>query len=611
VSAGSLGFRRRLLAAAGMAVFAFAPARAHAEPPPSPTDDGSAGLAEEPMPPPGYVPGHQTQIGLGLSPHVPDEVSILPSGIMPSFGAPLRPADGGRFEFHGYVQAGGRAGFNSRRGATSDQSSIVVHGDPVVPRGNVFENTNNVPYTWSELRFSYVTPVVTSTVTLGAWQLGQAMQASGSFVPNAQLWVRDAFVAYQPRKLGPVALNVKVGVYEDRYGWMEQYSSGAYGAPLVASIYGVGETIQAELALGAALTLELEQGIKGQLARTPPDVGTRAENNWAKPWEGNTLVNHLHVGLDYKGIVNPAFHYVQAFARDDQGDGVALGNLRANYENFDGGTPPANDALDHADGSLRILAADSRFRMRRFGYLYVGVSSTSVDHVRTLNNVVQIQNAGGGRDLMDRYFGRNNANGRGSLLLAGAEYQVSLGELLRYPDEFWGEGPDLKLSVFGMVAHVTSDDPARDGQDSYKLGVEGTYSFLPWLAASGRIDHSVPYAHRPEAKAYAAPPGSVPGVPDSADPLCYASGAIAPGTGAGNYRCYLYAGQTDNTFSVFTAKLIFRSEWSAREALTLQYSRYVYGSHFHLITLNSGGQVSNQTDHPDQDLFAIYGTLWW
>lgn len=591
--------RSTLCAANAAFALVLAAARVHAEPPAANASD-AANLGEEPMPPPGYVPGHQTQVGLGLSPHVPDEVSILPSGIMPAFGAPLRPAEGGKFEFHGYVQAGGRAGFNSRH-ATAEHSSLVLHGDPSVPRGNVFENTNNVPYTWSELRFSYATPTVTSTVTLGAWELGESMQAAGSFIPNAQLWVRDAFVAYQPRKLDPVTLNVKVGVYEDRYGWMEQYSSGAYGAPLIASIYGAGETIQADLALGSSLTLKLEQGIKSDIYRTPPDVGTRAENNWAKPWEGQTFVNHFHAGLDYKGIVYPALHFIQAFARDDQGDDVALGNLRAGYEDFHAGTPPVNPALDHADGSLRILAADSRFQLRRFGYFYAGVSSTTVEHVRSLNNVVQIQNAGGGRDLMDRYFGRNNPNGDGSLLLAGAEYQVSLGELLRYPDEFWGEGPDLKLSVFGMFAHVKSDDPARDGQDSYKFGVEGTYSFLPWLAASGRADHSVPYAHPPQAKPYAAAPQ---------DPLCYPDGAVGM-SGAGNYRCYLYEGQHDNTFSVLTAKLIFRSNWTAREALTVQYSRYFYGSRFHLITLNSGGQVSNQTDHPDQDLLAVYGTLWW
>jgi len=227
-----------------------------------------------------------------------------------------------------------------------------------------------------------------------------------------------------------------------------------------------------------------------------------------------------------------------------------------------------------------------------------------VEHVRTLNNVVQIQNAGGGRDLMDRYFGRNNDEGDGSLLLAGGEYQVSLGELLRYPDEYWGEGPDLKLSVFGMYAHIRSNDPSRESEDKYKAGIEGLYSMLPWLAVSGRVDHAVPYMHPPRWHEIPDADNAALNAPRESDPLCrFRAG--------GEYRCFLYKDQNDNDFSVLTAKLIFRSDWTAREALTVQYSRYLYRDHFHLITLNSGGQVSNQTDHPDQDLLAVYGTLWW
>jgi hypothetical protein len=174
---------------------------------------------------------------------------------------------------------------------------------------------------------------------------------------------------------------------------------------------------------------------------------------------------------------------------------------------------------------------------------------------------------------MDRYFGRNNNQGKGSLLLVGGEYTVSLGELLRYPDEFWGEGPDLKLSLYGMYGHVTSDDPSRDGEEKYKFGAEGTYSGLPWLALAARVDRAVPYVNEPE-------------VP-------------------------IYPRQNDNSFSVLTLKTILRSDWQAREALTLQYSKYFYRSEFHLVSLNAGGQISTQSDEPDQHLFAIYGNLWW
>lgn len=533
------------------------------------------GLDEEkPAPPHGYVPGHRERAGIGLSPHAPGLQSVLPGALMPAFGAPLEPREGGRLDFAGYLQAGGRVGFNKRAIHTGSQGATLWHGDPVVPRGNVFETTNNVPYSWAELRFSYSIPGVTSTVSLGAWQYSQSMKAAGSFAPNAQLWVRDAFLQYTPRGLDPVKLSWKVGVYEDRYGAMAEYSTGQYGAPIIATIAGVGETLSVGVPLGTSLELELEHGIKANLNRVPVDAVAGPTNNWPKPWEGQTFVNHAHVALNIdKGFIRPALHYIGAVARDDQGDDVALGSLSASNDDYTGGVPEPTPALDHADGSLRVLGADVRFGMKRFGYLVLGMSHTSAEHVRTIGGVVQVLNAGGGRDLMDRYFGRNNDMGRGTLLLAGFEYNVSLGELLRYPEEFYGEGPDLDLSLFGAFAHITADDPARDGEDKYKIGVEATYTPLPWLAAAGRLDRAVPYVSRPK-------------VP-------------------------LYPNQNDNSFTVATLKAIFRSNWQARETLTLQYSRFFYRDDFHLVTLNSGGQVSNQTDQPDENLLALYGTLWW
>jgi hypothetical protein len=554
-----------------------APARAEdpGEPSPEAEEVAAKTAADDSMPPPGYLPGRRERVGLGLSPHAPGEQSVLPGGIAPAFGAPLRPNEGAKFDFQGHLQAGVRAGFNSRKEPTDEQSSTVWHGDPIVPRGNVFENTHSVPYSWAELRFSYSTPAVTATVSLGAWQVSEPMQASGSFMPNAQLWIRNAFLTYEPRGLDPVKLSWKVGVFEDRYGGMAQYSTGQYGAPLVATVFGVGETLAARLPLSNQVELALEHGIKTDLDRSPVDVPTGPSNNWPKPWEGQTFVNHAHVGLSLlRGMVEPTVHYISAFARDDSGDDVHLGNLRAGNQEYPGsGVPVYYPALDHADGSLTILGADVRLSMQRFGYLTLGVAHSSAEHIRTVSDVVQILNAGGGRDLMDRYFGRNNNQGRGTLLLAGGEYSVGLGELLRYPDEFWGEGPDLKLSVYGLYGTITSDDPARDGEEKLKFGCEGVYSLLSWLALAGRFDRATPYLNRP--------------------------------------KKLLYRNQNDNTYSVLTAKMVLRSDWQAREALTLQYSRYFYRSDYHMVTLNSGGQISQVSDQPDENLLALYGTLWW
>src|SRR5262249_31295907 len=141
----------------------------------------------------------------------------------------------------------------------------------------------------------------------------------------------------------------------------------------------------------------------------------------------------------------------------------------------------------------------------------------------SISDIVQILNTGGGKQLTERFWGFQS-KGNGGLTILGGQYTVSLGTLLRYPMEFWGEGPDLLISLFGMYAHTTSDQPDHDGVNTYKVGTEVTYSFFPWLAASTRID------------------------------------AVMPD-----------AAHTSESFAVISPKLTFRSDWQAREALTIQY----------------------------------------
>jgi hypothetical protein len=248
----------------GACLLVSAQAQAQAVPAPSSADDD-----DDAMPPPGYVPAQREHTALGLSPHVPDEASALPGGMTPAFGAPRRPTDGAKFSFQGSLQVGARESFGSRSNPTSDQSSTTWHGDPLVPRGNVFENTNTVPYTWAELRFSYSTPTVTANTSLAAWSLSESQQSSGAAQPNSQLWIRNAFLTYVPTRLDPVKLTANVGVYEDRYGGMSQYDNGAYGAPVIASIQGVGETLSVAVPIIGSTRLKIEQGFKSNLARVP------------------------------------------------------------------------------------------------------------------------------------------------------------------------------------------------------------------------------------------------------------------------------------------------------------------------------------------------------
>jgi hypothetical protein len=531
--------------------------------PPEPEEDPIADLeAADAMPPSGYIPGQREELGVGLSPLAPEGASVLPGGVAPAFGAPYRPAPG-KLQFRGYLQAGIRAGFGERPDPVDGQSGLTIHGDPVVPgEFGYFESTNTVQNPWTELNFSYATSHLVATVQIGAWGLSESMESAGYFKAPSQSWINDAYLTYLPAPFGKLSLTARLGVFPDRYGAMAKFSDGQYGASLIASIYGVGETVTAKYKFSQSFSLELEQGLKGDLNRVPFDLIPRQDNDYASPEQGSTFAHHYHLGADFGGVARPALHYVGSFSRDDLSDRSVVAT---------------SEDQRIPDGTLDIFGADVRVEAGRFGYLYFGGSYSKATDTISLGDLVQVLNTGGGKNFIQRFFGPASG-GNGSISLVGGQYTVSLGTLLRYPDDFWGEGPDLQLSFFGLYGYFTSDDQSTypsssrkqyDGVHKFKLGFEATYSLLEWLAASGRVDYAQP---------------------DTRD--------------------------IDQSFGVLTGKAIFRTGWQTSEALTLQYSRFINGSL--VVPQGSNGEPKGDSRYAnttsgkyDEHVLALYGTIWW
>src|SRR5215469_7955599 len=105
---------------------------------------------------------------LSMDPAEP-ELSSLPSGVSPSFGAvSTRPADW-RFDFHGELFVPLRVGFNTRDNPQAGQSKTVFHAPPVTADNfQSFEYTNIAPDPWAQLNFSYGNRDVTATVIIAA-----------------------------------------------------------------------------------------------------------------------------------------------------------------------------------------------------------------------------------------------------------------------------------------------------------------------------------------------------------------------------------------------------------------------------------------------------------
>ena len=139
---------------------------------------------------------------------------------------------------------------------------------------------------------------------------------------------------------------------------------------------------------------------------------------------------------------------------------------------------------------------------------------------------------------------------------------MSLGTLLRYPMEFWGEGPDLSVSVFGIYGRAARERETPAHRNMLKVGAEGVYSLSEYVVLALRLDEV-----RPDL-------------------------AVA-----------------GRSFAIVTPKLILRSGWLTRESLTVQYSYYGLGRDVRV----EGDRrlVSLTSATADRQLVAIYGTLWW
>lgn len=486
---------------------------------------------------------------MALDPTAP-QAATLPGGMTPAYGQAALNAQDWRFDFHGLLTAPLNVGFNRRsaqpgQSARPGQSDLVLHAPPVVPDDlETFSHTSVVPMTYAQLNLSEGNGVVSANVSV----LARQANVSESFVePASQLGITDVFLSYLPDLGSHVRMRVLVGAFTSRYGSTGEYDEGRYGTPLIARINGAGELVGVRVPLND-VTLMLEQGLQGQTNAANSSITPDFWNNFANPEEGTTFVNHVHLGLGYRSLVTVGGHFINAQSHDDR----ATGTLSP-------------------DGNISILAADVRATMHRYGHLYLAFASTKATHARTVSRIIGVLNTPGGPGLADNYLGPESAGGdaTGSLTTVGGQYDLSLGRLINFPTPFGGDGPDVFVSVFGLVTHVSStmQVPATggvygDGVTKAKAGVEASYSVLPWLALSARYDE------------------------------------VVPDTDDSRY-----------SFSVLSPRVIFRTTWLATDQVVLQYSHWFNGA---LTTVRTGAPpTDNIAVVPDADMLSLSASMWW
>ena len=481
---------------------------------------------------------------LSLDPTLP-QVGAMPGGLTPAFGQRSLSEGEWRFDLHGYILAPLNMGFNTRPNPLPGQSKTVLHAPPVVPDDlETFSHTGVVPTTYVQLNFSEGNSIVTANVSL----LAKQANVSESFLePADQLGITDVFLSILPPLGETVHMQELLGAFTLRYGSPGEYDEGRYGTPLIARINGVGEHVALKTGW-RKFSFTLEEGVHGQTNTASVTVTPDVWNDFADPGAGSTFVAHVHGAVGYadRGMgVIVGGHFLRAFSQDDR----------------DGTSAP--------DGRIDVEAGDVRLNMARFGHLYLAVSRTDALQARTVSRIISILNTQGGKGLMDNYLGEQSG-GTGKLMTVGGQYDLSIGRLVSYPVPFSGDGPDLFVSLFGMMTHVSSADKIGDPQTGLpydnvtksKFGIEATYSLLSWLAASMRYDRVDP---------------------DLDDKRF--------------------------SFSVLSPRIIFHTGWQSTDQIVLQYSHWFNGS---LTTVRVGDPpVEDMSVVPDRDMLSLSARMWW
>jgi hypothetical protein len=482
-------------------------------------------------------------LSLGVDPSLP-QLQAMPGGALPRLGEP--PGQDFRFDFHGILVAPLSVGIAPRNvQALPGQSNTTLHTPPIVPDDlETFSHTGVVPTTYGQLNFSYGNALVVGTATIVA---RETSVSTGFFDPPSQRGVNDLFLSIFPTLPLLGKTTIYVGAFSDRYGVSGEYDEGRYGTPLIARTNGAGENIISHIPLGADVSLLLEQGLQGQTNKAGNGIIPAGWNDFADPGVGSGFVHHEHLGFAYNKFASLGLHYLYAWAQDDRATGA--------------GEP---------DGSIRILGADLRLNMARFGHLYGAFSNVKLTSAREVGRIVEVLNSPGGPGLMQNYLGENSG-GTGSLNIFGGQYDLSIGRLVSYPVPFSGDGPDIYFSLFGIYTGITSNDPGFDGHRKYKFGAEASYSLLSWLALSMRYDN----VH----------PGRAPALVDLTVP------------------------DGDFAFQVLAPRIILRSDWQARDQVVIQYAHWFDKS---LTTARQGyPPVEDPAVVPDKEVLSISANFWW
>jgi len=556
-------------------------------PPPPATPAAVPPLQADVLPNAGYLPGYRTFPGFTMAPNVP-RVGAAPGNITPGFGAPILSPPW-TFKWSGFLNDSFQSSIGHRMATGPNQTSTVFHIPPqTVDEYASFLGTNTMPGQWVQLNMAYGNPTVTANLTLSTWN---PTDPTTYYQIGSQNFIQNAYLAYQVPPIDDWTLRVLGGYFYTNYGGLAQYGLGMYTNAIVGLVRGVGEDVAGEYKLSPKYSLLLEEGFLGNRNGHAPDGSIPNGANGMVT--GNAMypaawVAHVHAGLAINGprTIRINTHFLVNWSEDDLTQCQSASILTQNEPGapcFDNPTFRQFNSAEMPNAHIYVAGADATVNDPFYGYFGAGVSYTTGTNVSLLRGLATY--GGEGAWLVDRWWG-SGTSGSGSLYVAGVNWSGSLRHIISAPAPARQNAPDLILNAGAIVAYATlgpnfatsgaqtldstvvtpgpialpSNVDQYGGRLRYKFGVDGLYTAFSWVGFGMRVDRVVPTNK-----------------------------------------------EDDQNFWVLAPRIVFHSNWAAREALTLLYARWLYGSNTH----PDASSLVSPDGRLDDQLIALNVNVWW
>ena len=164
--------------------------------------------------------------------------------------------------------------------------------------------------------------------------------------------------------------------------------------------------------------------------------------------QGSTFVHHAHAIAKYQKMWTFGAHYLYTWTPDD------------NWHPINSAPTNASNAVPRAlgpiQGSIAVVGAEARFAGGVYGDGYLGYSHIDARNINALADSLEVVHSRSGYNFKQNFFGRTYdphtgvyqgpQNETGTVDNIGFQYSFSFGALPRYPEDWWGDGPDLVLT---------------------------------------------------------------------------------------------------------------------------------------------------------------------